>query len=377
MFIAVTFSTDSSIALSLKKGNFDEVKKVVESYSKLCDVLLLTGDFIDYSNLFSKVIHVPCGFKVYKPFNWLLFFIKAFFILLSRRRQVLAVRAYGVGCPHAALFSRLTKIPLISSYEYDWSDQMFFIGRGALGCIARLIERFTIRSSTITIGVSKSLCEKAERKGARNIVYVPNGVDFDEIALSEEAKKPDLSRRKIILYVGRLHKIKRVDDLIVAFSILIKKGWNALLLIVGDGEESERLRKLVEELNLEGKVVFTGAVKHRIIYRFMRSADVFVLPSIMEGNPRSVLEAMACRVPIVATSVPGIKDLIIDGEDGLLVKPFDPVSLSEAIEKVMVDSEFSKKISEKAYGKVLKEFDLKNILKLNLDLMLKVMGKHG
>jgi glycosyltransferase involved in cell wall biosynthesis len=375
MFIAVTFSTDSSIALSLEKGNFDEVKKTVESYTKICNVLLITGDFTNYSNLFSKVIHVACGFKVYRPLNWLLYYVKAFLTLLSYRREILLIRAYGIGCLHAALFSRLFKIPLISSYEYDWSSQMFFTGRIVLGYIARFIERFVLRSSTITIGASKGLCEKAKRKGAGKVVYIPNGVDFNDVdsSLNEETKKPDLTGRKLILYVGRLHKIKRVEDLIVAFSILIKKGWNAFLLIVGDGKEKEKLIKLTEELGLKGKVIFAGSIEHKSVYKLMRLSNVLVLPSVAEGNPRALLEAMACKVPVVATNVPGIKDLIVNGEDGLLVEPFNPVNLSEAIERVIADDELSKKISEKAYEKVRKEFDLKNILKLNLDLTLMVI----
>jgi glycosyltransferase involved in cell wall biosynthesis len=381
MAIVVAYSTDSSVKLALEKGNFDQLKREVECYSAIDDVWLVTQDDVDYSHLFNHVLHFPCGIHILPPLNWLIYSVRAFLTMYKRVNNVSAIRAYGVGCLYTALLSTVCKVPLIVSYEYDWSDQLFLIGRRIIGCISRVVETFMFSSADVVVGLSQRLCEKAGRRGARGVIWIPNGVDMNSIpsfAFQEKQRlKAELafSDQRIVLYVGRLHRIKRVADLIQAVGILRRKGVDVALLVVGDGEERSKLVKLVRVMGLESQVLFVGAVSHDQVFRFMTIADVIVLPSIMEGNPRVLIEAMFCKLAITATDVVGINDLIVSGENGLLVKPFSPGELSAAIGLLISNQDISRKLVDQAYRKACEDFDQEKLLKKNVDLISSIMRK--
>ena len=381
MTIIVTYSTDSSIELALKKGNFDQLKKEVESYSEIDKVWLVTQDAINYTNRFFDVLHFPCGVRIPRPLNWPIYYLRAFMTMCKHARVTAVIRAYGVGCPHAALLSRIYRVPLVVSYEYDWSSQLLVTGRRCIGYIARIIEGFTLSSADVVVGLSRRLCETAKRRGANNVTCVMNGVDMKSVpvvSIDEIEKTREtfgFANRKIILYVGRLHRIKRINDLIRAIDILRKKGLDVSLLIVGEGDERSNLEKLVGEMNLESEVLFVGGVPHEQVYRFMQIADVLVLPSIMEGNPRVLMEAMFCKVVIVAANVVGINDLILSGEDGLLVMPFNLRELSLAIELVLSDQILARRLLDHAYRKASENFGLEKSLKRNVEVVSSVMRR--
>jgi glycosyltransferase involved in cell wall biosynthesis len=160
--------------------------------------------------------------------------------------------------------------------------------------------------------------------------------------------------RKIIVSVGRLTKSKGLSFLIQAFSELIKHV-DATLVLVGDGPEKMHLLKLIKEKKIEKRVIILGARKD--VERILKLADVFVLPSIYEGFPISLLEAMAAKKPIVATRVGAIPDVIENEVNGLLVEPKDVQGLCE---KLLLLLKFNPKlgndISKRAYLKVKERY---------------------
>ena len=381
MVIIVTYSTDSSVELALKRGNFDELKKEVECYSAIDKVWLVTQDTVNYSNHFFDVLHFPCGVRISRPLNWPIYYLRAFLTIRKHARVTSAIRAYGVGCPHAALLSKIYRVPFVVSYEYDWSEQLLVTGRRSISYISRVIESFIFSSADVVVGLSRRLCETAKRRGAKNVSCITNGVDMKSVpvvSIDEREKSREtfgLANRKIVLYVRRLHRIKRIGDLIRAVYMLHKKGLDVSLLIVGEGEERSNLEKLVREMNLENEVFFVGGIPHEQVYRFMQIANVLVLPSVMEGNPRVLIEAMFCKVVIVAANVVGINDLIISGEDGLLVSSFSLGELSLAIELVLSDQVLARRLVNQAYKKASEIFDLEKLLKRNVEVVSSVMRR--
>lgn len=154
------------------------------------------------------------------------------------------------------------------------------------------------------------------------------------------------ANERVVLTVGRLSREKAQFDLIAAFKRFgdAKPEISSKLIIVGDGPERARLEAEAE--SLRGRVIFTGQV--RDIRTFYALADAFVLPSASEGSPNVLLEAMAANLPIVATAVGGVPEMVENNETALLVPPNDPSSIAAAIARILTDRELSKLLTKNA-----------------------------
>lgn len=167
---------------------------------------------------------------------------------------------------------------------------------------------------------------------------VPNGVDTVKFKPAGKAHARDLLNlpqdKNIVLFVGALRKIKGVDYLIEAAKDFVNT--NTDLFMVGrDDGLRKSLEKRAQELKIADHVRFTGPVDHEKIPLWISASDILVLPSLSEGRPNVVLEALACEVPVVATNVGGIPELMIDGETGYLVPSKNPIEISRKINKLL------------------------------------------
>lgn len=173
------------------------------------------------------------------------------------------------------------------------------------------------------------------------IKVMPNGIDLSEFRnlpkKGEFRGEYGLSHdQKIILYLGRIHKIKGLDLLVNAFAMISWRIVNAKLVIIGpDDGGLLPLKKMVRELKIEDKTLFLGPLYGRDKLEAYVDADVYVLPSVYETFPMTILEACACGTPVIATDSCGIAD-IIDGKVGIVV-PRDTNSLSKAIKTIVND----------------------------------------
>jgi len=118
------------------------------------------------------------------------------------------------------------------------------------------------------------------------------------------------------------------------------------LMLVGDGAEEEELRQLVERLSLGNWVSFIGKIPNEKIPEYLAASDVFVLPSLSEGLPNVILEAMASGLPIVASKVGGLPEMIKNGENGFLVEPKSPEQIAKKVLLLLGDNELKEKISK-------------------------------
>jgi glycosyltransferase involved in cell wall biosynthesis len=184
----------------------------------------------------------------------------------------------------------------------------------------------------------------------RDIVVVPNGIDLNEYIVRLPIQRIERSEKRI-LFVGRLHPIKGVRYLLQAMLLIHKDMPKARLILVGDGEERDYLENLTDHLGLRECVDFVGKVPHGRIPDFMRQSDLFVLPSLSESFGIVNLEAMACRLPIVATNVAGIPDLIENGVNGYLVPPENFQEMANKIMLILKDPLLAYKLSENNFKK--------------------------
>ena len=189
------------------------------------------------------------------------------------------------------------------------------------------------------------------------IQVIPNGVDAGQFA---EAQSADLAHFEIppgsrtLLFVGRLDPQKGPFVLMAAARELLPRHNDVHLLLVGDGPLAENLRKWVAKENLTDRVHFAG--RRNDVPSVMRAAEIFVLPSLWEGLPNVVLEAMAAGVAVVASRVEGISDLLLDDQTGLVVPPNSAPDLAEAIERLLADPQHAHQMGHNAQQFVRKEF---------------------
>lgn len=167
---------------------------------------------------------------------------------------------------------------------------------------------------------------------ARRLRLITNGVDLRDIDRRDEVSEELLTWKRdgelLLGFIGQLIPRKGLDLLLQTLSEWGGAEWR--LAIVGEGEDRPKLERLAVELNLAQRVRFFGFRPDRLA--LLRAFDVFVLPSRLEGVPRCLMEAMACQVPIVASDIPGCRDLIAPGQTGLLFASDDVGGLKRALD---------------------------------------------
>jgi D-inositol-3-phosphate glycosyltransferase len=195
---------------------------------------------------------------------------------------------------------------------------------------------------------------------------LPNGVNTGLFRPS--APDPELRKRlhidgseKVIISVCRLVGWKGLRYSIKSCAGLIKKGYRLKYFIIGEGEEREKLGFLAKELGIADNVVFLGGIKNSELPKYYSVADIAVFPSIADETfGISAAEAMACSMPVISTNVGGIPEVISEGS-GLLIPPGDEDSLEKAIEKLVVDGSFGRKMGLKGREWMIGKFSWDNI----------------
>jgi glycosyltransferase involved in cell wall biosynthesis len=162
-----------------------------------------------------------------------------------------------------------------------------------------------------------------------------------------------------------------------SFKIVKQKIPEAHLLVIGDGPLRRQLEELVKDLGLADSVSFLGHISHDHVQELLGKTEVVVMPSIGEGEglPYAVLEAMSHAKPVVATSVGGLPELVIDGETGIIVSPLDCVQLAEAIITLMQNPTLAHEMGKKGRKRVESEFSYNAMIDQTERLLLDVLNK--
>jgi glycosyltransferase involved in cell wall biosynthesis len=156
--------------------------------------------------------------------------------------------------------------------------------------------------------------------------------------------------------VGRLVDAKDYVTLVQCARLLRQRGFDFRLTIVGEGPERARLEREIRQLALEDRVELPGATSD--VTSWLKRFDIYVLSSIREGQPLSLLEAMAAGLPIVATQVGGIPDTLLDGEEALLIPPRDPDALATAISILFHDVGMRRRLGSRARERLIRDFSI-------------------
>jgi len=241
-----------------------------------------------------------------------------------------------------------------------------FIGRSIMRRYSNLFQRVIAlnefsKKLALKAGFVESIIEK-----------IPNGVDIDYF---NKVNKISLDGDPSLVYAGRLTKVKGVDILLEAFHLFLKTHPKAHLYVIGNGKERAYLAKLVERLNLSENVTFTGFIPSiRKVHEFIKSADIFVLPSYMENFSISLLEAMASKTPIIASDAEGNLEVLV-GKTALFFRRGDSRDLAEKIRVLAEDEEYRSKLAEEAYNLAIKEYSWDVVTNRYLQVFQNLVGE--
>ena len=268
-------------------------------------------------------------------------------------------------CAHTWVFAdiiatpicKLLRIPLISTCHGFLSHNRTFRLYNSLD---RLVLRFFDRIIAVSDDIKKELSQKGIEKS--RIVVIQNAVQNypgeGDATIHRAEKRRHLSigeNEFVIGYAGRLSEEKGVHYLIEAGSEL-KKGIETFkLVILGNGPKREDLENMVKEKDLGKEIIFTGFQNN--IEEWLPALDVFVLPSLTEGTPMALLEAMSVGIPVIASAVGGIPKIVKNGIDGLLINPGDSHDLYDKILLLKNNSILREKMALDGVNKIRKEFD--------------------
>lgn len=227
------------------------------------------------------------------------------------------------------------------------------------------------RNAEVLIAVSEQEKRKIVQNGfpSPRVRVVYNGYEEQEgddfEVIGEMEKKYGLEGSLVIGNVGRLNRTKRLDLLISGFSLLKKKinsGSPSLkLLLVGEGPETARLRKLAEQKGLKKDVIFPGFVSRGD--RVLKIFDIFVLPTTFEGCSNVLVEAMAKKLPIITTDIPSVKWMFQNGENALLFKKNRASDLCGKMHVLVRNENFRKKLGENIYKRYKQDFTAEKMVK--------------
>lgn len=197
------------------------------------------------------------------------------------------------------------------------------------------------------------------------IIKIPNGVDVNSFYPYLSKKKEELKKqyglldRKVLVYSGWLIERKGLDTLLEAMKLIVKERKETYLLLLGEGPLGERLKDKAASLGISNNVRFTGNVCN--VLEFLNMADLFVFPPYWEGMPNSLLESMACGLPVIASRIEGIVDIIEDGKSGILFDRGDVSGLVAGTLRLLGDYKLSERLGAKARKRIEEVFSIDRV----------------
>ena len=236
--------------------------------------------------------------------------------------------------------------------------------------------RWGIAQSDAVTTVSKAL-ERSTREAFdidRPITVVPNFIDperYLRVADSDGARRWASPDEKIIVHISNFRPVKRVQDVIEVFRRL-REDHKVRLLLVGDGPERPKLEQRCRELGICSEITFIGNLP--LVEEVLVGADLFLLPSETESFGLAALEALSCRVPVIATNVGGIPEVVKHGETGFLLPKGDVEGMAAAASKLLNDEELRRTFGDAARDDAVERFAFEKIVQEYRDVYTSVLA---
>ncbi|MCK4453807.1 glycosyltransferase family 4 protein [Candidatus Parcubacteria bacterium] len=276
-------------------------------------------------------------------------------------------------------YAKKFNIPLVftqhTRYEY-YTHYIPYLPKEISKPLALSLRAFYANSCDAVIAPTEDIKNSLLKYKVKTpITILPSGVDLERFSKANKEtikKKYNIDEDKIVLLtVSRLAPEKNISFLLKSFKKTILKNPDVYFIIVGDGPSKKSLESQSNQLELKNRVIFTGEIEQEKIPSFYKAADIFLFSSFSEVQPTVITEAMASGLPIVAVKAGGIKNAIIDGENGILA-PNGIDEFSKEVLKLINNEELRGSISEKA-RKMAKNYSVENATKKLLNLYQKLI----
>lgn len=362
MKLGVFLSLGDNLENQKKTGQFE---RFFESYIK------------KYRQNFDSVFIFSYGqdndFKTEKKFNLvpnkfsLPRFLYTFLLSFLEKANFNKVSIFRVmqttGAIPAILAKFFYQIPFVTTYGFKYHQFAKIEGKIFTAYFLKILEFITLKIADGVIVTTDELKEYVrEFTSAEKIFLIPNGVDT---RLFKPAKKKFQRQRIKIISVGRLEKQKNYNNLIQA--ILASKYYPFITLtLVGGGRLKKQLKNLAKKLEVKLKII--DFVPHSMIPKILADSDIFILPSLIEGHPKVLIEAMACGLPTIASNVWGNREVIRDGVNGVLCET-NSGDIAKKLDMVIEDGLLRKNLSKEGRESVLANFDIDKLIEKEISIL--------
>ncbi|MHB1330714.1 MAG: glycosyltransferase family 4 protein [Minisyncoccota bacterium] len=363
------------ILYGITKSNFGGAQKYVfdlalEAKNNNHEVSVLCGgDGLLVKKLLEnkiRVISLPSLSRDVNLISDFLTFISIFKLLRKERPDVFHLNSSKMGVM-GALAGRLAGLKKIIFTAHGWAFNE--VRHWIEQIIIEEIAWITILLSDKTICVSERIKSDVDSKPmtSKKLVVIKNGADIFDLLSKEDARKalvPELPQDSLL--VGTLSELHHTKGIDIALRAINKMETKVHFVVMGSGEASNKLRKLTKTLGISERVHFLGFLENAKEY--LKALDIFTLTSRTEGLPYVLLEAGLASLPVVATNVGGIPEIVKDNQTGILVPKEDYKTLSKLLDKLINSPETQKKLGESLNKKILKNFSKEKMVRETLNL---------
>lgn len=307
------------------------------------------------------------------------------YFLFKNRNNYDIIHSHGLGWagPVSSLVGRILRKKTIVKVATAGDISGRIVGKKEIPRIFNMARLFFLRQASLLICISSEIFDELRSKGfsENRLIHIPNGVDVDRFKPGDGTRRLLPKDRLNIVFSGRVVYRKGIDVLLKAFKQILSCHPETHLHILGSSKLQigdafeEELRGFVRDNQLEASITFHGDVDN--VEDYLKEADIFAFPSRHEGLPNALLEAMACGLPVVATSIGGVVDIVKDGINGILVKPDDVNSFNKALGRLIDSPDLRKNLGTAARRIVEEFYSLEAIAQRYIELYKEMAAKES
>jgi len=298
-----------------------------------------------------------------------------------RREKYDIIHSHGARANFiTSIIKKFCDIPAVTTIHSDY--KLDFKGSFYKNLIYKNLNYLSLKHMDYYIGVSESFREMLIDRNFNpdRIMTVYNGINVEEVE-SSKINEDFFENCGIVIdedavkvgILARLHPVKGVDVFIKSAQRVLQERQDVEFFIAGDGEEREKLLKLSKELKVDNKVHLLGYVEDP--YSFINQIDININTSYSESFPYVILEGGVFKKPIIASNVGGVKDLVIDGETGLLFEPGDVDTLSKHILTLIENEKFREELGSNLYSRIKKFFTSEKMADKHMLIYQQILGR--
>ncbi len=292
---------------------------------------------------------------------------------LARAHSIDLIHTHGYkGNLYGYVAARREGKPIVATC-HNW------LAGGAALAAYNFLDRIVLRRFDAVSAVSQAIADRLLSLGVRRerITVIPNGIDVRSFAVEAQSYPPAVQKREeqVIGMVARLDLQKGFEYLLRSMGTLRSSFPRARLLIVGEGPDRAGIEGMVSRQGLGGVVTLAG--RQTDMPGVYAGIDIFVLPSLNEGLPMTLLEAMAASKPVIATRVGAVPAVITDDQTGLLIEPGDEAGLTNALSRLLADPQLCRRLGQKARAHVEQHYSAAAMIQKYRALYHEVLARRG